>query len=221
MEWANFSGQTGSIFNSMGLIGDGLGNGEPAANLNVPRISYYAYKLLAAAMDTDQAGYAGKMPVHQEPDLYAYRFASLATNRPNRYILWRDSGTQSVTFAINTRRAGITNLITDALGNMRTAYVTNADSQGNLTIEVGLDPMLVEEIVDAPLVKGLALQSDKSLSLELESVAGRPCVVETTTNLSVWTPLLTSTPAVISWSLLDFGASNFPQRFYRARQLNE
>ncbi|GEM_PF-1721557 len=146
VEFLDFGGNQGSIFNSMGLIGDGMRNGEPPQNFNQPRVSYFAYKLLAATIDVDKARYAGKMGVHQEPNLYAYRYVSLSSDSVARYILWRDSGSQSVTFRINTPRALVTNMITDSLGNILQRDTVTADVQGNITFNVGIDPLLVKEI---------------------------------------------------------------------------
>ena len=119
MEWIDFGGQQGSIYNSMGLVGDEMRNSEPPQNFNQPRVSYYAYRLLTQTIDADKARYAGKMSVHQEPNLYAYRYVSLSGDSVARYILWRDSGSQSVIFRIKTPRALVTNMITDSLGNIR------------------------------------------------------------------------------------------------------
>ncbi len=146
VEFLDFVGNQGSIFNSMGLIGDGMRNSEPSQNFNKPRVNYFSYKLLSQEIDIDKARYAGKLSIHQEPILYAYRYIRLTNDSLGVFILWRDTGNQSVTFHINTRKALVTNMITDSLGNILQRDTVTADVQGNITFNVGIDPLLVKEI---------------------------------------------------------------------------
>jgi len=146
MEWFAFAGNPGSIYNSMGLVGDGALNGEPPQNFNRPRICYFAYKLLSSVIDADTARYSGKMSNHNEPNLYAYKYVSLTADSLARYILWKNSGTQNVSFHINTQTALVTNMITDSLGNILEEYTAVADSSGNISINIGVDPLLVREV---------------------------------------------------------------------------
>lgn len=54
--------------------------------------------------------------------------------------------------------------------------------------------------------------------LWIEGLDGVSYVVEATTNLTTWTPVATNTPNTNLWLFVDPGASNFPWRFYRARE---
>ena len=146
MEWIDFGGIQGNIFNSMGLIGDGMRNSEPPQNFNMPRVNYFSYKLLSEAIDIDRARYAGKLSIHQEPILYAYKYTPLTSDSLGVFILWRDTGIQSVTFHINTQKALVTNMITDSLGNILQRDTVTADVQGNITFNVGIDALLVKAI---------------------------------------------------------------------------
>ncbi len=49
MEWFRFSGDPGSMFNSMGLITDGEGPGEDPERFNTERIAYWSYQSPAAS----------------------------------------------------------------------------------------------------------------------------------------------------------------------------
>jgi mono/diheme cytochrome c family protein len=55
-------------------------------------------------------------------------------------------------------------------------------------------------------------------TLQLSGAPGQPFVIQTSTNLVNWIPLLTNLPAASPFSVTDAGASNNPTRFYRAIQ---
>ncbi|MCX6903292.1 MAG: immunoglobulin domain-containing protein [Verrucomicrobia bacterium] len=63
------------------------------------------------------------------------------------------------------------------------------------------------------------LVSPTRFKLLVEGTPGRLCVVETSTNLADWTPLLTNTLSATAWEFNDLNVSNAPSRFYRARLL--
>ncbi|PYJ06700.1 MAG: hypothetical protein DME25_05980 [Verrucomicrobia bacterium] len=52
--------------------------------------------------------------------------------------------------------------------------------------------------------------------LELSGLAGRSYLFQATTNFADWTSLSTNLAPSNLFDLTDFGASNFPLRFYRA-----
>lgn len=52
IEWHGFNGNPGSIYNALGLIGDGSYCGEPANEFNHLRKSYYSYKIIAENFTT-------------------------------------------------------------------------------------------------------------------------------------------------------------------------
>ena len=49
------------------------------------------------------------------------------------------------------------------------------------------------------------------------AVGGQPVVVEASTNLVDWTPILSNTAAISPCHFHDSARTNFTQRFYRAR----
>jgi len=54
--------------------------------------------------------------------------------------------------------------------------------------------------------------------LSLSAAPGSNYVLETSTNLTLWTPLLTNVATTNLFDFLDPDATNFPNRFYRVRQ---
>jgi hypothetical protein len=75
MEWYQFEGKSGSIFNSMGLITDGQGPGEDPSRFNTERIAYWAYKLLASRIDSHISMRLGAMSeVYREGQVYGYAY---------------------------------------------------------------------------------------------------------------------------------------------------
>jgi hypothetical protein len=178
MEWFDFNGDQGSIFNSMGLIGDGMRNSEPAQNFNKPRVSYYSYKMLSQLIDADKARYEDKMSIHKEPNLYAYHYISLTKDSTAFYILWKNSGNQTIMFHINSHQALVTNMITDSLGNIRAEYTVNADNQGNVSITVGVDPLSISEIS-----KPTSVQNELSTLKQFELYQNYPNPFNPTTTI--------------------------------------
>ena len=65
---------------------------------------------------------------------------------------------------------------------------------------------------------GTAFSNIGAFQLELTGLIGKNYILQTTTNLVNWTPLLTNTTTAIPFYLTDPGATNFPYRFYRAIQ---
>ncbi|MBF0430684.1 MAG: T9SS type A sorting domain-containing protein [Fibrobacteria bacterium] len=91
MEWYKFAGDTGSIFNSMGLIGDGRLNGEPSSEINYIRKNYYSYRLLASRIDHPFAQYKGKHRFFNgKAGNYGYTYGSKIIGKEFS-ILWTDN----------------------------------------------------------------------------------------------------------------------------------
>jgi len=124
IEWRGFSGLTGSIFNSMGLIGDGSYCGEPINEFNYIRKSYYSYKILAENIDTDKALFIDNNSFHNElSGNYDYIYQDLNTT-DNFEIFWTDNSFS--TYAITlTSDYELTNMVpSDTLGNFATQTLT-------------------------------------------------------------------------------------------------
>ncbi len=102
MEWHGFGGNPGSIFNAMGLVGDGSYCGEPREEFNRPRRSYYSYRVLAELIDSHKAKYTGVNAFHDERrGNFGYTYRDLATGE-KFHIMWTDSTSAVYSFAIET-----------------------------------------------------------------------------------------------------------------------
>jgi hypothetical protein len=144
MEWNRFAGNAGSMFNSMGLVTDGQGQGEDPARFNTERVAYFSYKMLAERIDTHVAKKRGAMgEADQNAGVYGYAYERLSDGK-KRYIVWSDTGTVSLTFAIGSPTAELVNLIPDRHGEVLERKQLVA-SGGKVTVSVGLDPLVIEE----------------------------------------------------------------------------
>jgi len=132
IEWRGFSGLTGSIFNSMGLIGDGSYCGEPANEFNYIRKNYYSYKILAENIDTDKAIFISNNSFHNESSgNYGYIYQDLNTT-DNFEIFWTDNSSSTYDITL-TDDYELTNMVpSDTLGNFATQTLTAGTH--NLTI---------------------------------------------------------------------------------------
>ncbi len=135
MEWHGFAGFDGSIFNSMGLIGDGAYNGEPPAEFNHIRKSYYSYKKLAENIDAHKAEFVGESNFHDEANGNSgYIYRDLATGALLQFI-WTETDKLVYSFSITTSHEW-TNLIPiDEAGG----FASRILSPGNhaITIKAG------------------------------------------------------------------------------------
>lgn len=65
-----------------------------------------------------------------------------------------------------------------------------------------------------------AATTNGPFALRVSGGLNRNCVVESTTNLSIWSPIFTnSTTTNGTFDFVDFASTNLPQRFYRATAL--
>ncbi len=101
MEWHGFAGNPGSIFNGMGLVGDGSYCGEPPGGFNRPRRSYFSYRVLAKHIDSHKAEYTGVNPFHDERrGNFGYTYRDRATGE-TFHIIWTDSTSAVYSFTID------------------------------------------------------------------------------------------------------------------------
>jgi hypothetical protein len=73
----------------------------------------------------------------------------------------------------------------------------------------------------APTITNLFLLNNAGLVFTLNGVPGRSNVIEATTNFAapvIWLPLATNAPASGSIAFTNFSRTNFPVRFFRARE---
>lgn len=124
MEWYQFGGNPSSIYNSMGLIGDGQLNNEPANELNFKRKSYYSYKLLASTIDSYYATIISNNVFHNESNgNYGYIYQD--KNTGNHFdIFWTDNDSATYNFT-TTSNYQLTEMIPfDNVGNFNTLSFT-------------------------------------------------------------------------------------------------
>ena len=145
-----FKGDTGSFFNSIGLIGDGEQNNEPEPGgvtdgFNARRNIYWAYKLLAEKTDSTVATELGEMSLTDEiAKRWGYEYR-LKTDNRHVFILWTEGGNQALTFRVNTKSVHVIDMIdVNESGTFANEYNVVAVN-GEVTISVGENPLMVIE----------------------------------------------------------------------------
>jgi cellobiose-specific phosphotransferase system component IIB len=123
MEWHGFAGNPGSVFNSMGLIGDGSFCGEPPDEFNHIRKNYYSYKILAENIDSHKAEFIGENDFHDEANgNYGYTYCDLETGNYIQFV-WTELDSAVYSFSIDDEYEW-TNLIPiDDDGNFETLFL--------------------------------------------------------------------------------------------------
>lgn len=142
MEWDAFGGQEGSIFNSMGLISDGLNSGDTPDRFNTPRIAYWSYYLLAHHLGNDITG--GERLDTGDNDVYLYRFPA-GDNGGIRFVGWSEKGTAGVVITQCGFSGRSFTLIPDRYGDCGNQTEVSAGTNGEIRIELGIDPLIIIE----------------------------------------------------------------------------
>ena len=94
----------------------------------------------------------------------------------------------------------------------RVDFVNSTSGLGNVSRSVRLF------IAQRPSLAVLTDTTQDRLSLRLNGDAGQSCVIETSTNLLKWVPLLTNALAPGGWlDFTDMPSSQVPRRFYRGK----
>jgi hypothetical protein len=153
VDWHEFAGDPGSIFNSVGLVSDGQFNGDEPDQLNQERRAYWSYRLLAEHIDNGIATFVGEVvDVHDEGEgieLYAYEFQRDA-DAERFFILWSDSGVQTVNLPVSGTEYQVTSLVTTEIG-IPAGIDYLSPSIGLISFEVELNPLLIEPVPPLPL----------------------------------------------------------------------
>lgn len=89
MEWDQFGGNPGSIFNSMGLVSDGQYSGDAPDRFNQPRLAYWSYYLLSQHLGNDIR--LGKRVDAGSPDIFVFRYPG-GGGRGLRFVAWSEKG---------------------------------------------------------------------------------------------------------------------------------
>ncbi|MBI4323804.1 MAG: hypothetical protein HY674_00910, partial [Chloroflexi bacterium] len=96
----------------------------------------------------------------------------------------------------------------------RVDFVNGTSGLGNVSRSVRLF------IAQRPSLTVLTDTTPERLSLRLNGEAGQSCIVETSTNLLKWIPMLTNALAPGGWlDFTDAPSSQVPRRFYRGKVL--
>ncbi len=151
VEWWEFSGNPASIFNSMGVISDGNGQGEDTNTFNIPRLSYYSYKLLVEKLDGSD--WDNVVTISENDEVYAYKY--LKQGEPVWVVWWdyfrSEEASKEVTLQINADYVTVTEAIPkydsgkDVVSyitafNVETVQTTN----GQLTLSLSDSPLYIE-----------------------------------------------------------------------------
>jgi len=90
VEWSCFDEVCGGVFDNMGLISDGKNSGD-TDTLNIPRLSYYTYKLMADKLNNSDWD---NIQIISEDDLffdvYLYKFINKQTNKKT-LVAWSEN----------------------------------------------------------------------------------------------------------------------------------
>jgi len=140
MEWDKFGGQEGSIFNSMGLISDGVYSGDTADRFNTPRIAYWSYMFLTHYIGGDLSH--GEMMETGSGDVYVFRYDA-SGKAGTRFIGWTEGKPASVTINEPGFKGRYFSMVPDRYGNTGDIEVIKADQSGNMLIELDADPILI------------------------------------------------------------------------------
>jgi hypothetical protein len=145
MEWHGFGGQAGSIFNAIGLVGDGSFCGEPPAEFNHLRKAYHSYQKLAEDIDAHRSEYIGINEFHdEERGHYGYIYDDVETDTLLQFI-WTDSVKTYANVAV-----GSPSLWTNVIPS------TDEGNFESITLEPG-EYMFPIEPGDVFLLKGMAM----------------------------------------------------------------
>lgn len=141
MEWDTFSGQPGSIFNSIGLLSDGRNSGDPPERFNTTRIAYWSYWLLTHYLGNDIK--QGKRIEAGKVDAFLFRFPS-TQNAEVRFVGWSESGRTTAIIKEPDFKGISFTLVPDRHGNVGNKLSVSADSSGNIALLLDSDPVFIE-----------------------------------------------------------------------------
>lgn len=90
-------------------------------------------------------------------------------------------------------------------------------SGGGITLNAGIIPVIIQSsnIVWTTSIASASWLSGSVFSFQFDATLGRNYLIEASTNLSTWTPLLTNLGAGSSFPFFDSNAAAYPRRFYR------
>ncbi|MBL6988902.1 MAG: metallophosphoesterase [Bacteriovoracaceae bacterium] len=143
IEWHNFGGRSGSAYNFMGLVTDGIGRDQDPKRFDTEVVAYWSYLKLASLIDNYYAKSLG-MITTKEVDVYAFDYKRLKDNK-HFYIVWSEKENKLV--ELKAQGAGkaaiVTNLISDRFGNSAKSFKAKIVN-GKINLNLNKDPLLVE-----------------------------------------------------------------------------
>jgi len=149
VEWSCFAEKCGGVFDNMGLISDGRNSGETSASLNVPRLSYYAYKKMVEVLGGSD--WKNIQTIQESDGIYIYKFTK--QGKPI-WVAWNDNSTEKqITISgITSNQAKITKAVPEyetgkGVTDYNTAFSAETKSVANGKIMMSLNdkPVFVEE----------------------------------------------------------------------------
>ncbi|MBI5525980.1 MAG: hypothetical protein HY897_06560 [Deltaproteobacteria bacterium] len=139
--WHCFSGMCGGFFDLVGLVADGYGPGETAADVGRKRLSFHSYRMLAERTDAPVAEQLGEVSTG-DPAVHVYSYRNFSTGKVG-FVAWADSVGQA-TLDFSDAEAMVTGLITDADG-VPLRSETIGPSGGKVAVDLDPDPVWIEE----------------------------------------------------------------------------
>jgi len=147
------------------------------------------------------------------------------------------STTPSFSWLFNGRvisKPNVANVVVPLVGTTSTLTLSNvtSSSAGNYSVRIQNDAGTVTSSNALLVIQNTSLsnavvrvnilsqgsgKTNNGFRLQLLKPANSNCVIEASSDLSVWTPIGTNTDAATNTYYLDSAATNFPLRYYRAR----
>ncbi|MHB8876804.1 MAG: hypothetical protein ACYC8T_24170 [Myxococcaceae bacterium] len=137
--WQCFGGICGGMFDLMGLVADGHGPGEVAADVGKPRLAFHAYRRLTQLTDEPVAEQLGEVSTG-DATAHVYAYRDRATGQTG-LVAWANTA-HPITLDFAAERAQLTSLITDAAGQPLRDEKFSA-AAGKLTVSLDADPVWI------------------------------------------------------------------------------
>ncbi len=97
VEWENFGGYENSLYNSMGLIADGINDDDISAGTLL--LPYYSYKLMVEKLEGSD--WDNIQTIQESNDVYIYKFTNKETGK-STWVAWNDNANLQ-TITLNVR----------------------------------------------------------------------------------------------------------------------
>lgn len=143
--WHEFRGVYGGIFDRMGLISGGFLEFESPEDCGNPRLSFFAYKMLAQKTDAIHAERLGKVnETENKSYVSAYRNRQSGTVGWVAWSLSESVPPVIIKLPVESDSVRVVGFITDESGVPLRDEVIDVEN-GLVSIELGIDPVWIRE----------------------------------------------------------------------------